>query len=61
MQLAENQGLENVIEYFSIQKGQALNCMCVLGCAVNTGRIKFFFFLKVKNVSLNTAENYIVL
>lgn len=52
MQLAENQGLENVIEYFSLQKGQDLNCMCVLGCAVQTGRITFFFFfLKAKNIS----------
>lgn len=34
-----------------IQKGQALNCMHVLGCAVHTGKIKFFLFFKAKNVS----------
>lgn len=34
-----------------IQKGQALNCMYVLGCAVYTGKIPFFPFFKAKNVS----------
>lgn len=34
-----------------IQKGQALNCMYVPGCAVHTGKIKFFLFFKAKNVS----------
>lgn len=28
-----------------IQKGQALNCMRVLGCAIYTGKINFIFFL----------------
>lgn len=51
MQLAGNQGLENVIEYFSLQKAQALNYMYVLGCAVRTGRITFFFLLEAKNIS----------